>query len=54
MREYVKFQIRVIKRYARLIHTDDESACKLWTVSGLAKSFAIKHREQYGLLKEVV
>ena len=54
MEGYSKLQVREIRRYARLIHEDEERATMEWIRRGLAKRFAIKHRERFGLVREAV
>lgn len=52
MSDYCKLQIEVIKRYARFLQIDPETAALQWIHSGLAKKFALKHREQFGMMRE--
>ena len=54
MEEYAKLQVREIRRFARMIHKDENAAVGEWISRGLAKRFAIKHREQFGLVAEAV
>ena len=49
LKEYNILQIKEIRRYARLLHTDENTASINWVTRGLAKKFAIKHRAEFGL-----
>jgi len=52
MAQYAELQIREIRRYSRMCHLSENEGCLRWVNRGLAKRFAIKHREEFGLIKE--
>ena len=52
MEQYTKLQVIEIKRYSRLLHTDENTAAFEWVRRGLAKHFALKHRIECGLPEE--
>ena len=48
----MKLQIKEIKIYSRLLKVSEDIGCMIWVKKGLAKRFAIKYREKFGLNKE--
>ncbi len=54
MEDYAKLQVKEIKRFSRLIHKDENEGTMEWIKRGLAKRFALKYREQFGLIAEAI